>query len=161
MIDVRPDLIVPTNDNYRRHEVFDGFTFERGVLSTGEDGLYLVSFRSMRRTDAAQQEIDRLEEFDEAAHQEADESGGLIHYYPDPVDEEGRASSYCIWESKEAAKTASELPLHKAAINYALKEARIYETYRVLPFKLLRPLGSRGLSIVALRHPGTGPEMVS
>ncbi|PWN44365.1 hypothetical protein IE81DRAFT_273627, partial [Ceraceosorus guamensis] len=92
---------------------------------------YGVIFRSKRRPfvhNIGLYEADRL------AHEEAVSSGGLMMYWYGTPDALGSNLATCVWTSREAAKVASALPLHKKA---ASKSSKAYETFELARYRLV------------------------
>jgi heme-degrading monooxygenase HmoA len=75
---------------------------------------YVVVFRSTVRPGADRELMRAL---DEAAHQEALASGGLLDYVAGSDD--GARASVCVWETEEDAKRAARLPAHVRAVRHA------------------------------------------
>jgi heme-degrading monooxygenase HmoA len=75
---------------------------------------YVVVFRSTVRPGADRELMRAL---DEAAHQEALASGGLLDYVAGSDD--GARASVCVWETEEDAKRAARLPAHQRAVQHA------------------------------------------
>ena len=75
---------------------------------------YVVVFRSTVRPGADRELMRAL---DEAAHEEALASGGLLDYVAGSDD--GARASVCVWESEEDAKRAACLPAHRRAVRHA------------------------------------------
>lgn len=82
---------------------------------------YVVVFRSTVRPTANR---DLMRTLDEAAHQEARASGGLLEYVAGSDD--GATASVCVWESRRDARRASALPHHRAA---AARADQFYESW--------------------------------
>ena len=74
---------------------------------------YLVAFRSIRRDDADEE---RLCALDEAAHLEAAAAPGFVHYFKGPKADDGSCLSFCLWDSRAEARSASGLPAHREAV---------------------------------------------
>jgi heme-degrading monooxygenase HmoA len=94
----------------------DGFDWAGCIASAIGGPWYLVVFRSIRRPGA---DADVLTEFDDRAHLEARDAGGLRLYFkgvPTPARE---CLSLCLWDSAEEAHRALRLPGHQAAVRIA------------------------------------------
>lgn len=111
---------------------------------------YLVCFRSVRSPEADEA---LLTELDDAAHAEAASSAGFVHYFKGPTTATRNCLSFCIWESREAARAASARPLHRKATSVA---GVMYSTYRLELFRLTKRLGSSHFEF----EPYDGPSAV-
>lgn len=103
---------------------------------------YGVTFRSVRRLASASLS---LYQADRLSHEEAVTSGGLILYwYGQPDAQTGENLATCIWTSREEARKASALPLHKSARDLAVQA---YETFELDRYRVVKREGESGLSI--------------
>ncbi|PWN18266.1 hypothetical protein BCV69DRAFT_285241 [Microstroma glucosiphilum] len=103
---------------------------------------YGVTFRSIRRAASASLS---LYQADRLSHEEAVSSGGLILYwYGQPDAETGENLATCIWTSREEAREASRLPMHKAARDLAVEA---YETFELERYRVVKREGESGIRI--------------
>jgi len=114
--------IRPIRENYQDFPIEQGFDWS-AIAGLASGGLYLVVFRSVRRSDAA---LDMLRWFDDLAYAEALTSGGLLRYFTGVADERGHCLSFCLWESREAALRASGSEKHGRAASIT---AAMYVSY--------------------------------
>jgi hypothetical protein len=84
---------------------------------------YLVAFRSVQRAGA---DVDRLRLFDDLAHAEAEDAHGFVHYFKGPLAADGSCLSFCLWTSREEARSAAVQPAHREAVSII---AEMYESY--------------------------------
>jgi hypothetical protein len=75
---------------------------------------YLVVFRSIRRADVDEP---RLTLLDDLAHHEAMGAPGFVHYFKGPLSADRACLSFCMWDSRQAARAAAGLPAHVAAVS--------------------------------------------
>ena len=87
---------------------------------------YVVVFRSIVRPGADRELMRAL---DEAAHQEALASGGLLDYVAGSDD--GARASVCVWETEEDARRAARLPAHRRAVQHA---SEFYEEFAITTY---------------------------
>jgi hypothetical protein len=114
--------IRPIRENYQDFPIEQGFDWS-AIAGLASGGLYLVVFRSVRRSDA---DLDMLRWFDDLAYAEALNSGGLLRYFKGVADERGHCLSFCLWESREAALRASGGEKHARAASIT---AAMYVSY--------------------------------
>ncbi|HVF08233.1 MAG TPA: hypothetical protein VNC60_06625 [Actinomycetota bacterium] len=133
------DALMPATADYATLPLPEAFTWADCApsLETGE--WYLVAFRSIHRADADER---RLEEYDLRAAEEAAQAPGFVHYFRGPLTSTRSCLSFCIWDSREHARSASRGPRHIEAI--ALVE-QMYEHYELEFHRLVKPVGSQGL----------------
>lgn len=129
--------IVPAVDEYRDPAVPDqaAFTWEAGILDTGDNGIFKVEFLSRLNPETrrrAPQKVTELLGLDHEARLDAETQPGFCYYFADEVSELGAARSFCLWSSAEDARAASERPAHQDAVGYAMGEGRdVYSFYGV------------------------------
>lgn len=105
---------------------------------------YGVTFRSVRRPASSSLS---LYQADRLSHEEAVSSGGLILYwYGQPDVETGENLATCIWTSREEARKASTLPMHRRARDLA---TLAYERFELQRYRVVKREGESGLSIEA------------
>ena len=116
-------LLHPLREDYATAPVEAGFDWAGCLASASGGSWFLVVFRSTRRADA---NGDVLTEFDDEAHLEARDAGGLRLYFKGVPDAARRCLSLCLWDSAEQAHGALRLPRHQAAVRIA---HRMYERF--------------------------------
>jgi len=131
-LDLRADLyeacrrISPRHPDYATLPIEDGFdwpSLSRCVF----DRLYLVVFRSLRRSEA---DLDLLREHDDRAYEEALISGGLLRYFKGHANEHGECLSFCLWETGEQAREAARAASHRSAVSITVQTYLSYELDR-------------------------------
>jgi hypothetical protein len=128
LVDLRP-----VSDDYATLPVSEAFDWAASAHGLGTGEWYLVAFRSVRRPGADE---DRLCHYDEMAHQEAAASAGFVHYFRGPAAPDGSCLSFCLWESRADARTASAKSAHREAVGL-LHE--MYASYRLEFLRVTRP----------------------
>jgi hypothetical protein len=121
---VRPD--------YATAPIDVGFDWAASLPAARHRPWYLVVFRSTRRPDA---DGDVLTEFDDLAHLEARQVGGLLLYFKGEPAPDGACLSLCLWESPEQARAARHLPRHQAAAGIA---HRMYQRFTLERYLVAR-----------------------
>jgi heme-degrading monooxygenase HmoA len=97
--------------------------------------LYAVAFRSVRNPEI---DDDILTHFDNAAHAEAMKSNNLLYYFQGEPTPTGKCLSFCIWESKKAAKKASLGPKHQKAVGITRE---MYSDFTLERYKVKKKRG--------------------
>jgi hypothetical protein len=115
--------LAPITEQYAVAPIRDGFNWAERLREVTEGQWYLVVFRSVRRATA---DVDVLTEFDDHAHTEALDAGGLMYYFRGELGGDRECLSFCLWETQEQAKAALRLPRHQAAVRVARE---MYESY--------------------------------
>jgi hypothetical protein len=115
--------LTPTTERYAVLPIADGFNWAACLREVTEGQWYLVVFRSVRHETA---DVDVLTEFDDHAHAEALDAGGLMYYFRGELGGNRECLSFCLWETREHAKAALRLPRHQAAVRVARE---MYESY--------------------------------
>jgi hypothetical protein len=129
-MDVFADL-APIAENYATLPVGQAFSWAP-VAETLEAGeWYMVAFRSILRADA---DMDRLTQYDNWAHEEAEGAEGFVHYYRGPLAADRSCLSFCLWNSRAEARAAAAKPAHRDAVTLI---ADTYEAY-ALEFLTMR-----------------------
>lgn len=123
--------IDPIHPDYVELPIEDGFNWS-SISEFPFDRLYLVVFRSVRRAAA---DLDLLREYDDRAYEEALAAGGLLRYFKGEMNERRECLSFCLWESRDQARTASGGARHG---NAAAITAAMYESYRLYRYELAR-----------------------
>ncbi len=130
------DDLAPATADYASMPVAEAFTWAACAARVGAGEWYLVAFRSIHRQGADEQ---LLEEYDLRAAEEAARAPGFVHYYRGPVTTARECLSFCIWRSRDDARTASRGPRHIEAI--ALVE-QMYESYELEFHRLTKRAGT-------------------
>jgi hypothetical protein len=127
-----PRLPINPRANYARVPFSAGFNVPVILDMAAKEGnlprghvMYIVDFGSLLKPDADRELIANL---DNAAHREAKSSAGFLLYFRGDLDPQGYNRSFCVWRSKDDAKTAAHRPNHMTAVN-AAKEMYIW--YRI------------------------------
>ena len=122
----------PINPDYANLPIQEGFDWSSRLGGVRFDPLYLVVFRSVRRTTA---DLRRLKEHDDRAYEAALETDGLLRYFKGEMNERRECLSFCLWESRERAVTASGSAPHRTA---AQVSAEMYESYVLERYDLIK-----------------------
>jgi hypothetical protein len=118
------DALVPLDEAYASKPIWDAFDWGPVASELPADReWYLVAFRSVRRAGADEE---RLCAFDERAHAEAAAAPGFVHYFKGPTSSDGSCLSFCLWDSRSHARSASGLPAHREAVTLI---SEMYERY--------------------------------
>src|SRR5215213_3248857 len=141
--------ISPINPNYANLPVEEGFDWSSRLGEAHFDQLYLVVFRSVRRAAA---DLRLLREHDDRAYKDAIEAGGLLRYFKGEMNERRECLSFCLWESRERAVTASGGASHRSA---AQASAEMYDSYVLERYDLIK--GEVG-GLVFRRLQGASPR---
>jgi hypothetical protein len=124
-------FLKPLVTDYALRPIQEVFAWDKILarLKPGEER-YLVVFRSQRKPDADGAWLDQL---DEAAHQEALQSGGLLAYFRGDLIEGNHCLSFCVWENREQARLAAAGPRHQEAVQAtsAMYSSYVLERYTV------------------------------
>jgi hypothetical protein len=134
------DGLMPISEAYATLPVAAAFDWRSAARALPADHeWYMVAFRSVRRAGADEA---RLCDFDERAHLEAAAAPGFVHYFKGPTTTGGHCLSFCLWDSRADARSASGRPAHQEAV------ALIHEMYERYTLEFLRVrhrAGSPGL----------------
>jgi len=125
----RFDRLEPTCADYARLPVAAAFTWSDCTSAADAGEWYLVAFRSILRESA---DRDRLCEFDDRAHEEAQSARGFVHYFKGPANDRGECLSFCLWTSRAHARSAAARPAHREAVTIA------HGTYERFTLEFLR-----------------------
>jgi hypothetical protein len=109
------DRLLPASDDYPMRPIEQAITWADAASVEAAAEWYLVVFRSIRRFDVDESELVR---HDDAAHAEAMSAPGFVHYFKGPLSVERACLSFCLWTSREAARVASGMPAHRAAVAF-------------------------------------------
>lgn len=146
--------LAPVSPSYATLPVEHAFDWERSSDELAQGEWYLVVFRSIRRDDA--DEV-RLTTLDDAAHAEAAAAPGFVHYFKGPKADDGSCLSFCLWDSRAAARHAAGLPAHREAVT-VLDE--MYASYTLEFRRVTRDLPDAPLRFEAYdQHPA--PSLVA
>jgi hypothetical protein len=120
--------ICPIYPDYATRPIQDGFSWSSSLAGCAFERLYLVVFRSVRRTSA---DLDLLREHDDRAYEKALESGGLLRYFKGEANERGECLSFCLWETRGQAIEAAGAPSQQSAadISVLMYESYVLERY--------------------------------
>jgi hypothetical protein len=142
ILDHRADLyeacqrLCPIDPAYANLPIEQGFNWFSCLGDARFEGLYLVVFRSVRRAAA---DLALLEEHDDQAYAAVLEAGGLLLYFKGEVNGRRECLSFCLWERREQALSASGGATHRRA---AQLSAEMYESYVLERYDLLKTGGS-------------------
>lgn len=125
----------PVSERYAALPIRDAFNWQESTAELGDGTWYMVAFRSRRR-DGADEE--RLSLFDELAHQEAMSAPGFVHYFKGPRATDGSCLSFCLWQSRAAARAAAGRPDHVRAVSLI---DEMYESYALEFHRVARHAG--------------------
>ncbi len=147
----RFDQLRPVVDDFARLPIGSAFDW-RAITSPADHGeWYMVTFRSVRRAGADEA---RLTTLDDAAHAEAAAAPGFIHYFKGPTNVRGECLSFCVWQSRQAARAAAGGPNHAIAAAVARE---MYESYRLDFIRLVKRAGVPGFGFAPFDVIGSGP----
>lgn len=118
-------------ENYLDVEYIHAFNWSEILLDLPfTDTFYIVVFRSTLSSKGDSTTIKaQLAQFDEKAHQEGLQSGGLLKYWFGTAQADGRNLATCVWTHEQAATRASKLGSHQRAIE--LVRSGVYEKWRI------------------------------
>lgn len=117
------DELRPVREDYPLVPIEDGFNWDECAAELNIPSLYLVVFRSVRRTDA---DLAVLKAFDDRAFEDASRAPGFLFYFRGQVTPDLECLSFCLWGTQEQARAASARPDHLAAASLV---ADMYESY--------------------------------
>jgi len=139
--------LTPIHPDYATLPIQEGFNWSSSLGDARFEKLYLVVFRSLLRATA---DLELLYEYDELAHAEATEAGGLLFYFRGVINERRESLSFCLWENGEQARRASGSRSHRAAMGIV---SEMYESYSLARYDLVKGGGPKG-SLVFRPHEG-------
>jgi hypothetical protein len=122
----------PIDPDYATLPIEEGFNWSSCLDEACFDRLYVVVFRSVRRTSA---NLDLLREYDDRAYADAEGAGGLLFYFKGLVNERRECLSFCLWESRDQARRAASGASHREA---AAITAEMYESYTIERYNLIK-----------------------
>jgi len=127
----------PVHPDHTSRPIEEGFNWSSCLAAVTFDRLYLVVFRSVRRATA---DLGLLREHDDRAYEEALRAGGLLRYFKGEANERRECVSFCLWESREQARRASNGDSHKEATGIV---AETYESYTLERYELIKVGGAK------------------
>ena len=139
--------LTPIHPDYATLPIQEGFNWSSSLGDARFEQLYLVVFRSVLRATA---DLELLYEYDELAHAEATEAGGLLFYFRGVINERRESLSFCLWENGQKARRASGSPSHRAAMGIV---SEMYESYSLARYDLVKGGGPKG-SFIFRPHEG-------
>jgi hypothetical protein len=125
----------PIDPAYANLHIEEGFNWSSCLDDARFEELYLVVFRSVRHPAV---DLALLKEHDDKAYAAALEAGGLLRYFKGEVNGRRECMSFCLWESREQAATASGTASHRRA---AQLSAEMYESYVLERYALVKTGG--------------------
>jgi len=147
----RFDLIEPAAREFARLPLADAFNWPAITRPSDQGEWYVVAFRSTRRAGADEAQLVAL---DDAAHEEATRAPGFIHYFKGPTNALGECLSFCIWQSRQAARAAAGAPAHTTA---AAVSREMYATYRLEFIRLTKRAGAEAFAFEPFDVANAGP----
>ncbi|MDQ2740781.1 MAG: hypothetical protein M3Z66_00515 [Chloroflexota bacterium] len=118
--------LAPITARYASLPILEGFNWSDCTAQLAPGEWYLVVFRSIRRQAADDL---TLEMHDYGAYIEAQRRAlGLVFYFRGTTNEQRECLSFCLWNSRQEAVRAAQLPLHRIAMNMVEEK---YEWYRL------------------------------
>lgn len=127
--------LAPVTARYAALPIMEGFNWSECTTQLVPGEWYLVVFRSIRR-----QAVDdlTLEMHDYGAYIEAQRRAlGLVFYFRGTTNEQRECLSFCLWNSRQEAVRAAQLPLHRVAMTMVEEKYEWYalERYTVRKVK--------------------------
>jgi hypothetical protein len=129
------ERLEPSCADYARLPVAAAFTWADCTSPTDAGEWYLVAFRSVLRESA---DRDRLRDYDDRAHVEAQSARGFVHYLKGSANDRGECLSFCLWTSRAHARAAAGRPAHREAVTVA------HDTYALYTLEFLRLIKRAG-----------------
>jgi len=130
------DRLEPSCPDYARLPVAAAFTWADCASASDAGEWYLVAFRSVLRERA---DRDRLRDYDDRAHHEAQSARGFVHYFKGPANDLGECLSFCLWTNRAHARAAAGRPAHREAVTIA---HGTYEQHSLEFLRLIKRAGS-------------------
>ena len=116
--------LAPVTAQYATVPILEGFNWSDCTARLAPGEWYLVVFRSLRRQAADDL---TLEMHDYGAYIEAQRRAlGLVFYFRGTTNEQRECLSFCLWNSRQEAVRAAQLPLHRIAMTMVEEK---YEWY--------------------------------
>lgn len=136
-------------ENYLDVEYIHAFNWSEILLELPfTDSFYIVVFRSTLAKNDHTTKL-ALALADEKAHQEGQESGGLLKYWFGTAQLDGRNLATCVWTHERAATLASTLGSHQRAVE--LVQSGVYSKWKIERYAL--HIMNGGYRFVALNSP--------
>lgn len=133
--------LIPRND-YATLPISHGFTWEACFKPEHVGEWYLVVFRSILKP---AYDVTRLNRADELAQVEARSAPGFVHYFCGTPTAMGQCLSLCLWNSRQEAYAASQLPAHREAVSLV---SEAYQFYRVEVYRVIKTAGTSQPEII-------------
>jgi hypothetical protein len=131
IIESKSRIVVPDinpRSGYQTLDIREGFDWEGFYEHVPYAQAELVVFRSTRCVGT---DKDLLTRYDDAAHEEALGSEGLIYYFKgEEIPETRQNLSFCLWENEKALKEAAQKTKHKDAVGMAFSFYKNFELER-------------------------------
>lgn len=138
-------LLAPVTARYATVPIRDGFNWAECAARLIPGEWYMVVFRSTR-WEAADDLT--LEMHDYGAYIEAQRRAvGLLYYFRGTTNERRECLSFCIWNSRQEAVRAAQLPLHRIAMSMVDEK---YESYILERYAIRKERGSDLLEFASL-----------
>jgi hypothetical protein len=136
IIESRSRILVPDinpRSGYQTMDIREGFDWDGFFEYIPHEQTDLVVFRSTRCIGT---DKDLLTRYDDAAHEEALKSEGLIYYFKgEELPETRQNLSFCLWENEKALKEAAQKPKHREALSF-------YKNFELERFRLVKKDGT-------------------
>ena len=124
------ERLAPASAGYASLPVDAAFNWAECASPAATGEWYMVAFRSVMRPSADE---DRLREYDDRAYEEARTAPGFVHYFKGPANDLGQCLSFCLWDSRQLARSAAGRPAHLDALGIA---HATYERYTLEFFRV-------------------------
>lgn len=147
----RFELIRPAAEDFARLPIAAAFDWSSIAKASDLGEWYMVVFRSTRRFGADE---GRLRALDDAAHDEASQAPGFVHYFKGPTSDLGECLSFCIWQNRAAARASAGAPAHSIA---AAVVHEMYASYRLEFIRLTKRTGSADFDFAPFDPVCAGP----
>jgi hypothetical protein len=149
------ERLEPSCAEYARLPVAAAFTWASCATVDDAGEWYLVAFRSTLRNAA---DRDRLRDYDDRAHDEAQSARGFVHYFKGPANDQGECLSFCLWTSRTEARAAAGRPAHREAMTIA---HGTYERYTLEFLRLIKRPGVEAFEFQPFDLPLDTPSPVT
>lgn len=144
--------LAPITARYATVPIGEGFNWAECSTFLVPGEWYMVVFRS-KRWEAADDLT--LEMHDYGAYIEAQRRAvGLVYYFRGTTNERRECLSFCIWNSRQEAVRAAQLPLHRVAMTMVNEK---YETYTLERYSIRKERGKDMLEFTSLGNLVGGP----
>jgi hypothetical protein len=145
------DRLEPVPELYATLPIDRAFNWDDCAEQGTRGEWYLVCFRSIRRPEADEALLQRL---DDAAHEDAAASPGFVHYFKGATTSAGACLSFCLWQSRALARAAAGRPLHVEATTVTNE---MYSSYRLEFYRVTKRPGSRHFEFAPYDGPSSVP----